>query len=44
MKKLNIKSAVIFLTAVSKHPSDNNKILIATVDDVLGKLYEVTLP
>ena len=33
-----------FLTAISKHPNDNNKILIATVDDVLGKLYEVTLP
>jgi membrane protein CcdC involved in cytochrome C biogenesis len=33
-----------FLTAISKHPSDNNKILIATVDSVLTKLYEVTLP
>ena len=33
-----------YLTAISKHPNDNNKILIGTVDDILGKLYEVTLP
>ena len=33
-----------YLTAVSKHQNDNNKILIATVDNDVGKLYEVTLP
>ena len=33
-----------FLTAISQHPDDNNKILIATSSENIGKLYEITLP
>lgn len=33
-----------FLTAISEHPDDNNKILIGTSSENIGKLYEITLP
>ena len=33
-----------FLTAISNHPDDNNKILIGTSSENIGKLYEITLP
>ena len=32
-----------YLTAISAHPDDNNKILIGTSSDNIGKIYEITL-
>ena len=33
-----------YLTAISQHPDNNNKILIGTSSENIGRIYEITLP
>ena len=47
MNKINTKLSIIslppfpgYLTAISAHPDHNNKILIGTSSDNIGKIYK----